>query len=73
MTGYHFGLLPNISHKRIGEGRAYRRTFTAILYKNVKDQNMVASLTGHAEGSRAFARYRDIDREMKNDLVKLLD
>ena len=50
-----------------------RRTFTAILYKNVKDQNLVASLTGHAEGSRAFARYRDIDREMKNDLVKLLD
>jgi site-specific recombinase XerD len=50
-----------------------RRTFTAILYKNVKDQNLVASLTGHAEGSRAFARYRDIDREMKNDLVRLLD
>ena len=57
----------------IASSHLARRTFTAILYKNVKDQNMVASLTGHAEGSRAFARYRDIDREMKNDLVKLLD
>ena len=57
----------------IASSHLARRTFTAILYKNVKDQNLVASLTGHAEGSRAFARYRDIDREMKNDLVKLLD
>lgn len=57
----------------IASSHMARRTFTAILYKNVKDQNLVASLTGHTEGSRAFARYRDIDREMKNELVKLLD
>ena len=28
---------------------------------------------GHKEGSKAFRRYRDIDEEMKKDLVKLLD
>lgn len=33
--------------------------------------NLVSSLTGHAEGSRAFNRYRDIDIDMKRDLVKI--
>ena len=43
------------------------------LYKKVKDPNLVGSLSGHTEGSKAFARYRDIDEEMKTDLVKLLE
>ncbi len=30
-------------------------------------------MSGHKEGSRAFARYRDIDEEMKTDLVKMLE
>lgn len=50
-----------------------RRTFCGNLYKQVKDPNLVGSLSGHAEGSKAFARYRDIDEDMKKDLVKLLD
>jgi len=29
-------------------------------------------LSGHKEGSRAFARYREIDEEMKKELVNLL-
>ena len=28
---------------------------------------------GHSEGSRAFARYRHIDDEIKKELVNLLD
>ena len=28
---------------------------------------------GHVEGSKAFARYRDIDEDIKKDLVSLLD
>ena len=43
------------------------------IYKKVKDLNLVASLTGHTEGSKAFSRYRDIDTEMKKELVGLLD
>ncbi|MBR1872190.1 MAG: hypothetical protein IJ795_03165 [Bacteroidales bacterium] len=39
--------------------------------RQVKDPNLVASLTGHAEGSRAFNRYREIDLGMKQDLVKI--
>jgi hypothetical protein len=43
------------------------------IYRQVKDPNLVASLTGHAEGSRAFNRYREIDLGMKQDLVKILE
>lgn len=50
-----------------------RRTFIGNIYKKVKDPNLVASLTGHSEGSKAFCRYRDIDTEMKKELVSLLD
>lgn len=50
-----------------------RRTFVGNLYKQVKDPNLVGSLSGHKEGSKAFARYRDIDEDMKVDLVKLLE
>ena len=50
-----------------------RRTFIGNLYKKVKDPNLVGSLSGHAEGSRAFTRYREIDEEMKQELVHLLD
>lgn len=50
-----------------------RRTFIGNLYKKVKDPNLVGSLSGHKEGSKAFARYRDIDEDIKRDLVNLLD
>ncbi len=50
-----------------------RRTFIGNLYKKVKDPNLVGSLSGHTEGSRAFARYRTIDDDMKKELVGLLE
>lgn len=50
-----------------------RRTFIGNLYKQVKDPNLIAQLSGHVEGSSAFTRYRDIDEEMKTELVKLLE
>lgn len=50
-----------------------RRTFVGNLYKRVKDPNLVGALSGHKEGSRAFARYRDIDEEMRTELVKMLE
>ena len=54
------------------------------MYKNVKDPNLVGALSGHKEGSRAFARYRvtddvaeanakEIDEDMKRDLVSMLE
>ena len=50
-----------------------RRTFTGIIYKLFKDQALVSELTGHAPGSRAFARYREIDQEMRREMVSALD
>lgn len=49
-----------------------RRTFVGNLYKQVKDPNLIGKLSGHSEGSRAFARYRDIDEDMKKELINLL-
>lgn len=57
----------------IASSHLARRTFVGNLYKKVKDPNLVGALSGHKEGSRAFARYREIDEEMKIDLVNLLD
>ena len=56
----------------IASSHLARRTFIGNLYKQVKDPNLVGSLSGHKEGSKAFARYREIDDEMKRELVDLL-
>lgn len=50
-----------------------RRTFIGNLYKQVQDPSLIGALSGHVEGSRAFARYRTVDINMKKDLVDLLD
>jgi len=43
------------------------------LYKKVKDPNLVGSLSGHKEGSKAFARYREIDDDIKKELVNMIE
>lgn len=50
-----------------------RRTFVGNLYKKVKDPSLISSMSGHAEGSKAFNRYRDIDDEVKKATVSLID
>ena len=50
-----------------------RRTFVGNLYKQVKDPNLIASMSGHVEGSRAFNRYREIDDELKKEVVSLIE
>jgi integrase len=57
----------------IASSHLARRTFIGNLYKQVKDPNLIGALSGHVEGSKAFARYRTIDEDMKKDLVKLLE
>lgn len=42
------------------------------IYKQVKDPNLVGALSGHKEGSKAFARYRTIDDDMKKELIDML-
>lgn len=50
-----------------------RRCFIGNLYKKYKDPNLIGSLSGHVEGSTAFTRYRDIDDEIKRELVDSLE
>ena len=57
----------------IASSHLARRCFVGNLYKQVKDPNLVGALSGHRDGSRAFARYREIDEEMKQELVKMLE
>ena len=61
-----------VSIATIAASHMARRTFIGNIYKHVKDPNLVASLTGHVEGSRAFTRYRTIDDDMKKDLVNII-
>ena len=56
----------------IGSSHMARRTFIANIYNKVPDPNVIGSMTGHVEGSRAFARYRTIEEEVKRSLVDIL-
>ena len=57
----------------IASSHLARRSFVGNLYKQVKDPNLIGALSGHREGSKAFARYRAIDEQMKQELVKMLE
>ncbi len=50
-----------------------RRAFIGNLYKKVQDPNLIVGMSGHKEGSKAFARYRQIDDDMNRQTVSLLD
>lgn len=49
-----------------------RRNFIGNLYNKTQDPNAIGSMTGHVEGSKAFARYRAIDDEVKKNLIEQL-
>lgn len=49
-----------------------RRTFIGNLYKQVHDPALISSLTGHAEHSKSFERYRAIDDDIKRDILKFI-
>lgn len=57
----------------IASSHMARRAFVGNLYKQVQDPNLIGSLSGHREGSKAFARYRDIDDDLKRKTVSLLE
>lgn len=57
----------------IASSHLARRTFIGNMYKKVKDLNLVCSLSGHVPGSKAVARYYEVDEEMRRDLVAMLE
>ena len=56
----------------VGTSHMARRTFIGNLYNKVKDPNLISSMSGHVNGSKAFARYRAIDDDMKRELVDMI-
>lgn len=49
-----------------------RRNFIGNLYAHVKDPDLISSMTGHVDGSKAFARYRSIDDTVKKEVLMVL-
>ena len=77
-------ILPLVSQQKYNIAIKKIMMHAGNMYKNVKDPNLVCALSGHKEGSRAFARYRvtddvaeanakEIDEDMKRDLVSMLE
>lgn len=50
-----------------------RRNFIGNLYASVQDPDLISSMTGHVEGSKAFARYRAIDDSIKKDVLAVFN
>lgn len=50
-----------------------RRTFVGNAYKKTKDPNIVGAMSGHSNGSKAFARYRDIDDDILREVIDQID
>ena len=50
-----------------------RRTFVGNLYKKIKDPDIIGSMSGHANGSRSFIRYRSIDDDIKNEAIRYIE
>lgn len=49
-----------------------RKTFIGNLYKKTHDPNIISMMSGHAENSRAFNRYRKIDDDDLRQVIGLL-
>lgn len=57
----------------VASSHTARKTFVGNLYRQAPDPNLIASMSGHVEGSRAFNRYRTIDDDMKRRLVEMIN
>ena len=50
-----------------------RRTFVGAAYRVVKDPALIGRMSGHAEGSRAFARYRQIEDDLLREVIEEIE
>lgn len=57
----------------IASSHLARRTFVGNAYFKVSDPNIIGKMSGHTEGSRAFARYRRIEDDTLRDVINLID
>lgn len=59
--------LSDIAHSHMA-----RKTFIGILFKHTKNE-IIASMSGHVQGSKAFHRYYGITQEDREDAIKNLE
>lgn len=50
-----------------------RKTFIGNMYQEVQDPNIISKMSGHVEGSKAFARYRKIEDETLKKAVDTIE
>jgi len=50
-----------------------RRVLVGNLYREIKDPNLIAKISGHVENSKAFSRYREIDEQMAKETIMKLE
>lgn len=53
----------------IASSHIARKTFINSLYSRVQDPEIIGQMSGHVEGSRAFARYRNISVDILRDAI----
>ena len=53
----------------IASSHIARKTFINSLYKKVQDPEIIGQMSGHVEGSRAFARYRNISVDILRETI----
>lgn len=56
----------------IASSHLARRTFIGNAYKFVADPNIIGKMSGHVEGSKAFARYRNIEDDTLRSVIEKL-
>ena len=56
----------------IASSHIARRTFVGNAYFKVSDPNIICKMSGHVEGSRAFARYRKIEDSTLKDVIDMM-
>lgn len=56
----------------IASSHLARRTFIGNAYFKVQDPNLIGQMSGHAEGSQAFKRYRKIEDSTLKDVIDLI-
>lgn len=47
-----------------------RKTFMSAMFKATKSERITSAFTGHADGSKAFKRYTDVDDDMMLDAIQ---
>lgn len=56
----------------IASSHLARRTFVGNAYLKAPDPNIIGAMSGHAEGSKAFRRYRNIEESTKRAIIDMM-